>query len=500
MKPKMQVGIWIRVSTEDQAQGESPEHHEERARAYAKFNNWEIVTVYHLEAVSGKSVMEHPEAKRMLREVRSGAIQGLIFSKLARLARNTIELLKFSDIFQECGASLVSLQESIDTSTPAGRLFYTVIAAMAQWEREEISSRVAASVPIRAELGKPLGGAAPFGYTWKGKELQINPTEAPIRKQMYDLFLLHRRLHVVANELNKLGHRTRNGSKFTHTTIERLLRDPMAKGFRRANYTKSRGEKKHWDLKPESEWVITPCPAIVTEEVWAQCNEIIEGRVSKRTKAPRKSVHLFSGTLMCGCGGKMYVPSRVSKYVCQDCKQTHISTEDIEEIYFEQLRGFLLSKDELPTFIARTEAAMEAAQIGFESANSEKVKVREQMDGIIKLHSLGQIPTDRFKEYYAPLDEQFRQLGNTVERHAAELDYLKVQMLNGDHILSNAEDLYDRWPKMSKEEKRQTVEELTRSIVIDGEDITITFSYAPPLLENTPTAERNLMDSYWPLT
>src|SRR6059058_4289085 len=99
-RPKS-VGIWIRVSTEDQAKGESPEHYERRARYYAESKEWKVKEVYHLEAVSGKSVKDHPETQRMMKDIKFGHITGLIFSKLARLARNTRQLLDFSDLFRD---------------------------------------------------------------------------------------------------------------------------------------------------------------------------------------------------------------------------------------------------------------------------------------------------------------------------------------------------------------------------------------------------------------
>jgi site-specific DNA recombinase len=79
----------IRASTEEQAQGESPRASREARALHAESKGWQVREVYHLEGVSGKDVIGHPEAERMLKDIRSGRITGLIFSKLARLARNT---------------------------------------------------------------------------------------------------------------------------------------------------------------------------------------------------------------------------------------------------------------------------------------------------------------------------------------------------------------------------------------------------------------------------
>lgn len=478
MEIKKVVGIWIRVSTEDQAKGESPEHHEKRARFYAESKGWQVKEVYHLEAVSGKSVMSHDETQRMLQDIKSGHITGLIFSKLARLARNTRELLDFAEIFRENNADLVSLQESIDTSTPAGRLFYTMIAAMAQWEREEIAERVAASVPIRAKLGKPLGGQAPFGYQWEDHKLIPDPKESPIRKLLYELFLEHRRKKTVARLLNENGYRTRNGSKFSDTTITRLLRDTTAKGIRRANYTRSLGEGKKWILKPREDWIETRIEPIVSEELWNQCNAILDEQEKKSKRPARKAVHLFSGVAFCQCGGKMYVPSNSPKYICYKCRNK-IGETDLEDVFHHQLKSFFFSPTEVSDYLKKADKVIKEKEDLLKALIEEERKVKQEMDKTYKLYLDDQITKEGFGTRYKPLELRLKQIDDQIPELQGEIDFLKIQCVSRDEVLNEAKDLYSRWQQLSAEEKRKIVESITEKIIVGTEDVAINLCYLP---------------------
>lgn len=471
------VGIWIRVSTENQAQGDSPEHHEKRARYYAESKGWNVAEVYHLEGLTGKSVMAYTETQRMLKDIQKGRISGLIFSKLARVARNTKELLDFADLFRDANADLISLQESIDTSSPAGRLFYTMIAAMAQWEREEIASRVAASVPIRAKLGKPLGGSAPFGYQWKEKKLVVNSEEAPIRKLVYDLFIQHRRVKRVARLLNEAGHRTRSGAKFCDATVRRMIQDPSAKGQRRANYTKSLGDGKGWQLKPEDDWVYTDVEPIISEELWNQANRLLDDRKNGQRPA-KKAVQLFGGLVWCHCGTKMYVISNSPKYVCQKCRNKML-VEDLDGIFHEQLKGFLFSPEDIAQYLEGADQTIKEKEELLKTLESDQTKVKAEMDKLYRLYLDSELSSKGFGERNKPLEVRLEQIGEELPALQGEIDFLKVKLQSSDQIIREAQDLYARWPSLLHEEKRNIVETITERITIGENEVSIDLLYLP---------------------
>jgi site-specific DNA recombinase len=450
---------------------------------YADMKGWKIVRVYDLSGVSGKTVKDHAEAKAMLADVADGKISGLIFSKLARLARNTRELLDFSEYFDKHGADLISLAESIDTSTPAGRFFYTLIAALSQWEREEIVERVNASVITRAKLGKALGGAAPFGYQLdENRRLLLNPTEAPIRRLMFELFSQHKRLKTVATTLNEAGHRTRNGSKFSSTTVHRLLTDPVAKGLRRANYSRSLGDGKNWDWKSEDQWIFTPAEPIVSEALWNACNAHLQNRPNSR-KVGKRPAHLFVNYAFCECGSRLVVKYKSDKYSCPQCG-TKVVMADLEEVFRNQLQDFFLSPEDVRAYFERADGALGEKRGLAEGLSAEVEAIQGEMKKTHRLYLDGEISSKGFGDLYRPLEERLAQLDTEIPRLQGEIDFMAIQLISKEEVVSEAQNLYGRWNTLTFEEKRSIVESLLDRVTVGKDSVTIDLASPPDSLAN----------------
>lgn len=484
----MHVGIWIRVSTEEQAEGESPKNHELRARMYADLKGWKVVEIYDLSGVSGKSVLDHPEAKRMMQDVAEGKIKALIFSKLARLARNVKELLEISEHFQKHNANLVSLDESIDTATPAGRLLFTVIGALAQWEREEISARVSASVPVRARQGLPTGGLGPFGYMWKDKKLVINPYEAIVVREIYKTFQEEKNLLRTARIITEKGYRSRKGVKFPRTTIKRILRDPVYKGIKRANYSKSKGNKKSWVLKPESEWVFFNVDPIIDEETWNNVQFILNQIEEKYPSEPNfKGKYPFSCLVICGnCNNKMHgVKWRPPlRYYCRKCGRS-IRNDELMDIFKDALKTMIIEPIKLKSNGEQSNLGIKQEQLNL--LNKELKKLNDSSDKLFSLLEEGTINKREFSERILRLRERREQLEGEISKLKGEIDFIKISELSRDKLLYEAQSLYSLWDLLDACDRRRVIKELVNKIIIKDEEIEFELYYLPELVANVTT-------------
>ena len=297
---------------------------------------------------------------------------------------------------------------------------------------------------------------------------------------MYELFLEHPKKKVVARMLNERGYRTRNGSDFSDTTVGRLLRDPTAKGIRRANHWLPADSERRWVLKPESEWIVHEVEAVVSEDLWNAVNAILDKQLEKGRRPTRSVVHLFTGLVYCGCGNKMYVPSNSPKYICHQC-YNKIPVTDLDGVFHEQIKNFFFSPVEIADHVGKAHATVKEKDELLQVLAKEQQKLTEQIDRLYDLYQEGAIDKAGFGSKYHPLAERVRQLADEVPQVQAELDVLRISHLSQEEIIVGARDLYTRWPDLPHDEKRRIVEAITDRIVIHDGEVEINLFYSPPV-------------------
>ena len=167
MKKKTKCYIYTRVSTAIQVDGYSLDAQKDKLRKYAEFQDMEIVGEYSDEGHSGKNII------RMLNDVEDGKdeVDFVLVFKLSRFGRNAADVLSSLQLMQDYGVNLICVEDGIDSSKEAGKLLISIIAAVAEMERENIRVQTMAGREQKAREGKWNGGFAPYGYKLENGEL-----------------------------------------------------------------------------------------------------------------------------------------------------------------------------------------------------------------------------------------------------------------------------------------------------------------------------------------
>lgn len=216
---------YVRVSTEEQAaEGLSLAAQRAKLAAYAALHDMGLAAVLADEGLSGKRADNRPGLQEALRKLRAGEAQALVVLKLDRLSRSTRDVLDLVDNSDREGWSLHSISEKLDTSSAAGRFVVTILAALAQMEREQIGERTAATMAHMRAQGLRVG-AIPFGYDLApdGRMLVANAAEQSIIREVRALLAQGLSRRRVAQRLNARGLRTKQGRPWTHVQVGRTL-------------------------------------------------------------------------------------------------------------------------------------------------------------------------------------------------------------------------------------------------------------------------------------
>jgi len=158
----------------------------EKARLYCELNNINLVGIYGDPAVSGKSTVNRPGLQAVMQMLRDGKVQHLVTYKLDRLSRSTLESLQLIQLVDECGATLHSITESLNTQSPTGRFTMRIICALGEMERDQLSERTRAALQFKRSQGERLGRPR-HGLKVVDGELVEDPDKVYIRTRVFAL-------------------------------------------------------------------------------------------------------------------------------------------------------------------------------------------------------------------------------------------------------------------------------------------------------------------------
>jgi len=305
------VAIYIRWSTEDQGQGHTLEIQRESCRYYCLSQGWAASDdlTFIDEGYSG-STLERPALGRLRSAVQSAKVDCVVVYKLDRLSRNVRDIINLVLGEWEDTCCVRSTQEPVDTTSDAGKMFFTLLGSFADFERSTIRTRTWSGKRKNAEKGRNPGMVYPFGFQKGGTgEFALVAEEAAVVQRIFETYLKGASCHAIACDLNETGLRTRSGRLWADAAIARLLRNPLYMGqlvYNRRGYAQS---KRTGRVAAKDQADVVTCegaaPAVIDAETWRQVQRVRADRSRVgRSVSPRgrTSPYLLSGLLRCGCG------------------------------------------------------------------------------------------------------------------------------------------------------------------------------------------------------
>lgn len=222
----MKTAIYLRVSTDEQAERFGLDAQREKCHAMAAIKEWPIVATYNDDGISGtKGPGDRPGLAAMLAAGERGDFESVITYSIDRLGRQTKLVLDLAERIEMADLELVTVRENIDTSTAAGRMFFQLMAVLAEFERNTIVERTTNGRNARGRKDGERGGRVPLGYQRifrNGKatgRLVIDPIGAALVREIFAKRDRGMSYQQIADTLNERGVETPRGGKWSSSAI-----------------------------------------------------------------------------------------------------------------------------------------------------------------------------------------------------------------------------------------------------------------------------------------
>lgn len=225
------VAIYIRVSTVEQAkEGYSLEAQEAALQHYAAAHGYEVIKVYPDEGISAKDILHRKGMLALLEAAKRREFDLVLVWKLTRFTRSIRDLENTCALLEKHDISLVSLTESFDSASAAGRLMRRMLGVIAEFEREVVGENTKAAMDARARKGLPTCSYV-LGYDVQPDTLTVNEAEAKYVQMIYQEYLRCGNYSEVMRLCHENGITGKRGCPMTVEGLRRILSRPIYIGF-----------------------------------------------------------------------------------------------------------------------------------------------------------------------------------------------------------------------------------------------------------------------------
>ena len=274
------VALYTRVSTIEQAEeGYSIDEQERLLREHCIKYNLQVVHCYSDRGISGKDIKHRPALRELLNDANEKKFDMVLSWKINRISRNLSDVLKIVDHLEKINVTFKSYSEPFETSTPAGKMQFQMMALIGEFERGTIAQNVKMGMNAKAKAGEWCGGIV-LGYDLitipeqftkkKRKELIINEKEAQIVRRIFKSFIQGNGYKSITNQLNKEGLKTKKGNSFSVSSVRDILLNPLYVGKIRYNVRQNWAEKRRKNINANPILVEGIHKPIIDETTWRQ--------------------------------------------------------------------------------------------------------------------------------------------------------------------------------------------------------------------------------------
>ena len=495
------VAIYARVSTIEQA--EEGYSIDEQIRVLNKFCEREGYLVYDEyvdRGISGKNISGRPAIQRLLLDAEQKKFEVVLVWKMNRLARKSLDLMNIVEKLDSKNIAFRSYTERYETETSTGKLQFQLMAAIAEYERNNIAENVKMGMIARAKEGRWNGGQV-LGYDVveissdnrkrKDTHLVINEREANTVQLIFQMYSSGHGYKSIANYINKKGYRTKKGKTFSLNAIKIIVTNPVYAGYIRYNVRKDWNEKRRNNINPNPIIQKGEHEPIISEEVWQIAQNVYQSRSCKPNRIHDGEFPL-TGIMRCPACGAGMVISRTTNtlkdgtkrvleyYVCGAwknkgtlvCRSNGVRTEYADAFTLDKLQRLMhsdkLIKELVKSVNSRNGKIFVPLQKEFDMYAKQMNKVEQKLlktfdaytDELIskamyleKAKRLeGQI--QELKELMEPLRKQLQ--GNTVKVVSYEM--IKEVLLNFSKAFQNA---------LTREQRKRLLHLLIHKITIN---------------------------------